>query len=181
MPPDPLTSACFAHSVLDYHRHFTTHVYNLNLLFHSLCINCITTALYFAWPKLKCFCHPWLTLLLPNSPISRESSAATGLSPVEGSGGKCTYQEAQELGLGEICLKFLVLCYASNSWKWNYYASRLRCIMPHLLGYNLLGHNLLGHNLLGHNLLGHNQGPRQASVVNWIWLPAAVKILVMVN
>jgi len=27
MPPDPLTSACFTHSVLDYHRNFTAFVH----------------------------------------------------------------------------------------------------------------------------------------------------------
>jgi len=53
---------------------------------------------YIAWPKLKCFCHPWLTLLLPQqkfapSPLSRtggKPSAATGLSPAEESEEKWT-------------------------------------------------------------------------------------------
>jgi len=50
---------------------------------------CITPALYryFAWPLLKCFCCPWLTVLLPRQtfdpcPLSQrdgEPSAATGL------------------------------------------------------------------------------------------------------
>ena len=30
-------------------------------------------ALYFAWPKLKCFCHPWLTLLLPQQKFAHVS------------------------------------------------------------------------------------------------------------
>ena len=55
---------------------------------NQLCINlcgvasqpqhkCITPALYFASPKLKCFCYLWLTLLLPpaefcpQSPVSK--------------------------------------------------------------------------------------------------------------
>ena len=66
-----------------YHRKFSVvFVDNLQPL-HK----CITPALYFAWPKLKCFCHPWLTLLLPQQkfapcPLSQrggEPSAATGL------------------------------------------------------------------------------------------------------
>jgi len=40
------------------------------------------------------------------------------------------------LGLGELCLKFPVLCYAGNSWKGNYYASTLRCIMLTLCSCN---------------------------------------------
>ena len=80
-PADSLTKVCFTHSVLP-------------PKFSVLCMdNHTTPALYFAWPKLKCVCHSWLTLLLPQqkfapSPLSQrggEPSAATGLSPAEDS------------------------------------------------------------------------------------------------
>ena len=78
---------CVSHTVC-YHQNFQCFAWPL----HSY-IKCITPALYFAWPKLKCFWHPWLTLLLPQqkfapSPLSQrggEPSAATGLSPAEDS------------------------------------------------------------------------------------------------
>jgi len=54
----------------------------------------ITPALYFAWPK-QCFCHPWLTVLLPKQPhVSKRRSAATSLSQA---GGKCTYQRVWKI------------------------------------------------------------------------------------
>ena len=37
-----------------------------------------------------------------------------------------------QVGLGELRLKFPALCYAGNSWKCNYNASRLRCIVLNL-------------------------------------------------
>ena len=36
-----------------------------NLLFHSLCMHNSCTII------ILCFCHPWLTLLLPNIPVSQ--------------------------------------------------------------------------------------------------------------
>jgi len=35
------------------------------------------------------------------------------------------------LGLGQLCLNLPVLCYASNSWKWNYYASEEAVLCSH--------------------------------------------------
>jgi len=40
------------------------------------------------------------------------------------------------IGLGKLFLKLPVLCYASNSWKGNYNAYRLRCIMLTLCSSN---------------------------------------------
>jgi len=37
-----------------------------------------------------------------------------------------------DLGLGKLCLKLPVLCYAGNSSKCNYYASRGSCINAHI-------------------------------------------------
>ena len=39
------------------------------------------------------------------------------------------------LGLDQLCLKLPVLCYASSSWKWNYYDSRGSCIEAVLCPY----------------------------------------------
>ena len=41
-----------------------------------------------------------------------------------------------QVGLGELRLKFPALCNAGNSWKCNYYASRLRCIVLTLCSCN---------------------------------------------
>jgi len=38
---------------------------------------------------------------------------------------------ATTLGLGELCLNLPVLCYASNSWKCNYYASEEAVLCSH--------------------------------------------------
>jgi len=46
-----------------------------NQLRHSLHINTYMPVLYFAWPKLKCFCNPWLILLLPQQKFAPEQEA----------------------------------------------------------------------------------------------------------
>ena len=71
--------------------------------------NCITPALYLPDQSWSASATPDSLFSFPNS------SAATGLSPAEGSGGKCTYQGAQEVPLQlqqvcNVCIVYMRAC-----------------------------------------------------------------------
>ena len=111
MLPDPLTSASFTRSVLDYHPKFLP-LCTDNLLFHSLCITAESCTI-FCLTKAKVFPPLTHSSPSPTAPCLKEVEnlqQLLGVSPAEDSRGKCTYQGAQEipLQLQQVCNMWVV-------------------------------------------------------------------------